>query len=562
MPASSTVVAGVAPGDTLTVQCTGLPTSATLTVTEQSPLASVVSPANLAADELDVQVQVSAGTDASGNLPATPFALPEAFDASSGFAATDPSAACPPNPTQLDAGLVACSLVVLDGTGTVLDQAQVLYAGQPQPQAPTLALSVGSGADGGTVAVQDAPAATSHWWGDPTQLVHIPASSILVGATPSTSSTVAVAPASYTVPVVSGTPQWATGSLQPPALSGSFTVPSESSSATTEVSIFESDVAAGVTGNSTNPSFPGEVTASAAFDVVDTGAATLSVDPGQGGTGSAVVVTGANWDPQGGPVSLSFSQTPASPFAQIGSDTATATVQANGAFVGVLIVGTSETAGLTGPDAANVVATQSAVHGASPAAIDASTPFVLEVGCAASGPCSLLTSLTAQVQGAELTMSELPQAGQANPDSVALSTVTLSGQFGEATGQLSTVLVTDDRGTLTGWSVIGQLEGPFENTTPTGATVDNQIPADYLTWQPSVSLQVSGAKPSGVLSEVQAGAPSALNDMTGSPQRLCSATAGGGGGSFDCNAAVVLAIPPQIAAGSYGGVIDVVLIGF
>ncbi len=584
---SSSALVGVAPGDALSVSCTGLPASTAVLVDEQSPLAAVVSPASLVVDERDATGAGAGTTDASGNLSATTYTVPANGTGGSAFVAPDPGAACPPTQAQVDAGLLACTLVVSDtATGAVLDQASIVYVtGEPTPAAPSLALNPGAAANGNSVQVSDLSGATSHWWGDATVSVPVPASAILVGTTAAAASSVTISAATYSVPLTSGTPNWTSAVLTPPAISGSFTVPNGLPGGPVTVSVFEPDTGGLFDGNSTNSSFPGDVTADASLATIDTSQATVTTDLATGADGSALVVSGSGWDPQGGQVSVEFSQTPTEPFTTIGTDNATATVQPNGAFATVLVVGPSETTGLTGPDSISVVAAQQAVTGASPATIVAATPFTLEVGCAtgtaAGSTCNLLETLSAQVQGSLLSMAELPVAGNPDATDVTLSSVTLSGEFSDATGQMSTVLVNDDRGTLSGWSVTGQLEGPFQNTAPVGPALDNQIPADYLTWTPSVSLATTGTTPptngatagcpsgpsgpcpgpSGSLSGVSAGPEAALQDTSGVPVSLCSAASGSGGGSFDCAAPLMLAIPPQVAAGTYQSTLDLVLIG-
>jgi hypothetical protein len=585
---SSSALVGVAPGDVLSVSCTGLPASTSVVVDEQSPLAAVVSPSSLAVDERDAVGAGTGTTDTSGTLSATTFTLPTNGSSGSGFVAPDPNAACPPSQAQVDAGLLACTLVVSNAaTGVPLDQAVLVYVtGEPSPAPPTLALTPGAAANGDSVQVSDVSGSSGHWWAEATMSEPIPASAILVGSTPALSSTVTVSPATYTVPLgTSSTPIWTSAVLTPPAISGSFVVPHGLPGGSASVSVFEADSGGVFPGNSTNSSFPGDLTASASLSVIDTAQATVSTDMATAVDGTALMVTGSGWDPQGGSVTVEFSQTATEPFSTIGTDHATAAVQPNGAFATVLVVGPSETSGLTGPDAVYVVAAQQAVAGGSPATIEAGTPLTLEVGCttgtAAGATCNLLVSLSAQVQGSLLSMAELPVAGNPNATEVAFSSTTLSGQFSDATGQLNTVLVNDDRGTLAGWSVTGQLEGPFQNAAPVGPSWDNQIPADYLTWTPSVSLATSGSTPSnngatpgcpsgpsgpcpgpsGSLSGVSAGPEATLQDSSGVPVTLCSAASGAGGGSFDCAAPLLLAIPPQIAAGTYQAVLDLVLIG-
>ena len=277
---------------------------------------------------------------------------------------------------------------------------------------------------------------------------------------------------------------------------------------------------------------------------------------------------------------------------------------------------------------------------------------------ASTGTCLVQQGLSQQVNGTDLTVTEFAATqgigtpGQ-NPSAILvnLSTVTLGpGVFQAGQGELNTVEVNDSRGTLSGWTVTGQMEGDFQ-----GPNVgnDHSIPADYLTWNPSVSLtypgniphpgdpdwlangvipggttepptygpdacaagsaatgtnsnetcptvndnatsnnpsgnpatgQIGGSTaptnhagepawpnavgaegPSGLLYEVVAGPVANLttslataSDYQGpnSAVTLCSAPAGGGGGAFNCDASLSLAVPPYVAAGTYTDTMD------
>ena len=71
-----------------------------------------------------------------------------------------------------------------------------------------------------------------------------------------------------------------------------------------------------------------------------------------------------------------------------------------------------------------------------------------------------------------------------------------NGQFDQSVGQFNTVTVQDDRGTLSGWTVTGQLESNFNRQGGNlGPAVDNVIPADFLTWEPDVALTTPGCLP-------------------------------------------------------------------
>jgi hypothetical protein len=244
--------------------------------------------------------------------------------------------------------------------------------------------------------------------------------------------------------------------------------------------------------------------------------------------------------------------------------------------------------------------------------------------------CLVQQTLTQVVNGTDLTVTEYQASqgintGVAGDDvtDVVLTPVTLGpGVFQAGQGQLNTVEVNDSRGTLSGWTVTGILENDFQ-----GPAVgnDHTIPADYLTWDPSVSLtypgdlsQSSAVVPSGVLAPPPYGPdagpagsasggnnsnikwPSGVNDQEGTANAadggtwpdaegpsgllnevqagpianlgtanggaadyqaeeadvLCQAAPDGGGGAFNCDATLSLAVPPYVAAGTYTDTLD------
>jgi len=266
---------------------------------------------------------------------------------------------------------------------------------------------------------------------------------------------------------------------------------------------------------------------------------------------------------------------------------------------------------------------------------------------ATTGTCLVQQGIGQQVIGTDLTVTEyaatsgIGAPGQ-NPSAILvnLSSVTLGpGVFQAGQGMLNTVEVNDSRGSLSGWTVTGILESDF-----IGPAIgnDNTIPADYLTWNPSVSLtfpgnlnagvvpfgtvsppvygpdacvagqpdggtnsnilcptltgpsadNATGANPagstnntttpenhandpawpvtnaegpSGLLYEVQAGPIANLGTSntgdadfgTQPAQVLCEAASGGGGGAFNCDASLSLAVPPYVAAGHYTATMDI-----
>ena len=225
----------------------------------------------------------------------------------------------------------------------------------------------------------------------------------------------------------------------------------------------------------------------------------------------------------------------------------------------------------------------------------------------AQGNCTINQLIQAPVVGTSLFISETENpTGQTPPASkVLLSQVTLglgtgtnNTNFANATGALNSVSVSDDRGTLGGWDVTGQLTDDFHNVgTNYGPTADNVIPADNLTWVPSVELATPGGLPgnnantincpaatgpctgpSGAIggngtlgavaststpAEVSAGGAAVLNNMQGSAKELCGTNqAAGGGGGFICNATLSLAIPPYVSEGTYQDTLNLLVVGY
>jgi len=308
-------------------------------------------------------------------------------------------------------------------------------------------------------------------------------------------------------------------------------------------------------GNSTNSSFPNDLQASHALTVINTTAPSITVSPTTGGSQSVVTVAGKNFDPQDSAVTIEFAQNAVAPFTEIGGDKVTVPVQPDGTFTTAIVVGPSEVSGLTGNEAAYVAAVQSV-------SISASAAFTLEpISASCTAPCTNGQEVLTQIQAGTLTATDQLAAGNPDATDVSLSPVTLSGAFANSTGNMNSVLVVDARGTEGGWSLTGQLQSDFSNSTPHGATVDNTIPADFLTWNPSVSLPLSGGGPTGVLSQVAAGPSATLNNLSGAAKTLCSAAPGGGGGSYLCNATLSLAVPPYDAIGTYSAIMNLVLLG-
>jgi len=137
-------VAGVTPGSSISISCTGFQPFETVVAGEGSPL-FVTSDSE---SDLDPDLQ-SFTTDGSGALHAT-FVVPDPFQA------PDPNAVCPPTDSQVNAGYLRCFLALADQSG-VGDLVALDY-GLPPVTGP----SGGStgywmvGSDGGVFAFGDA----------------------------------------------------------------------------------------------------------------------------------------------------------------------------------------------------------------------------------------------------------------------------------------------------------------------------------------------------------------------------------------------------------------------
>jgi len=180
---------------------------------------------------------------------------------------------------------------------------------------------------------------------------------------------------------------------------------------------------------------------------------------------------------------------------------------------------------------------------------------------------SVSIALSQVVQGGALTIQDVQGAANPSASGVVLSPITLglppstpsavpvsfsADQFAQSVGSLNTVSVVDGRGTEPGWTVSAQLETDFANGQPVGPPSDNVIPADFLSWFPST---VSGAEGMS-LGGVAAGPAATLSTAT--PTVLCQAAPGSGGGSYACGASLSLAVPPYVAAGSYGATMVII----
>lgn len=232
--------------------------------------------------------------------------------------------------------------------------------------------------------------------------------------------------------------------------------------------------------------------------------------------------------------------------------------------------------------------------------------------------CQLSQVLIVPVVPASLSMSETALGGPGNPDfahvvlggvldntgSCAAGPLTLDGQPHVVCGALNSVTVVNARGTDAKWDLTGQVSDFIDQTrgpsdTCSGATrnidqtpKDNHcIPGGNLGWVPVASI-ADDAVP-GDTAAVHAGAvifaPGALPGTTtpqtpalfppdliaprsnvnavtvpspglhDGPMELCSSFVNQSGGTFVCNAGLLLAVPGSAAAGTYTATLTLTL---
>jgi hypothetical protein len=161
-------------------------------------------------------------TDSAGNLDYT-YVVPP-------FWALDHNASCPPSPQQFAEGVIGCALVLIDvntvgllpGGYALLSWESNLLSAVPLTQKPTVAVSPTAAAPGSTVSLSDVPGATTYWW--LATLAYL--EGILSGGAAAPTLTVTVDGQTATNDASVSPATYSNGTLTPPQLSGTFTVPS------------------------------------------------------------------------------------------------------------------------------------------------------------------------------------------------------------------------------------------------------------------------------------------------------------------------------------------------
>lgn len=151
------------------------------------------------------------------------------------------------------------------------------------------------------------------------------------------------------------------------------------------------------------------------------------------------------------------------------------------------------------------------------------------------------TTLTVNLSGGSLSISA--------PAAASMSGSASAGSV--LTGSLGTTRVTDNRGTLAGWTVSAVTGGNLVSAadpsksialTAAGPLVSTVATADLATVGTSVLTGLSGG------ATVAVGAGGGLNATT--PSVLVTATSLAGGGSFDYTPSLTLTVPPNTYAAS------------
>ncbi len=175
--AISAIVAGVTPGETITISCRGLTaTNPYLLVTSSLLVAidpaakplltgSITTEAGILAavsalPEMNALSEETVLSDGSGNLNTT-YTVPTTQ-------ALDPNATCPESTEQFNSGLIGCAVAMIDlvaGKPVTAGTAVLNYASHSGfPTKPTLALSPSTAHTGQSVSLSDAAGATNYWW--------------------------------------------------------------------------------------------------------------------------------------------------------------------------------------------------------------------------------------------------------------------------------------------------------------------------------------------------------------------------------------------------------------
>jgi len=233
--ASFPIVGGLTAGSKVQVDCTGLPALTPFLLFQTSLLIAIdpntasllsgsVSPSTLIAvlsalPLINVEAFTFPTSDENGDLDYS-YTIPSSQ-------APDPNASCPPSKEEFNSGLIGCALALVDlenATAVSAGSALLEYKGFDLfPPGPTLAVKPKKATPGETVHVSDAKGATTYWW-----IATLAKLLGLVGASaPTPTPSVKIQKVGTVTSDATATSASYNGTtFTPPALSGSFTVPS------------------------------------------------------------------------------------------------------------------------------------------------------------------------------------------------------------------------------------------------------------------------------------------------------------------------------------------------
>ena len=491
------------------------------------------------------------------------------------FTAPDANAVCPVSQANVNDGLFACAASVVDSSLAPIAGGEflIMYTGQATPAAPTIASTMATGVAGNNIPVADAAGHAASWWADAIQTIQ--AGILGTGVTPPPSTcagagfgNVPTTPflAVHWVPTLGGPSIVGSASgitlsnlcydgttVHAPALSGSIPVPATATpGATYNVYLCEVD---GLPIPSNDPSVAAHcgtaplsgatwIDASFPFTVEPSESATAS--PSSGGVGTPVTVNAVGLNSQSGTVFAGFSTGTQAPAALGGT--------------GPVITGSTGSCAPVasdGTDTCTISVTAADTLGSNPIALYQSTAptptlYATFTVAAVATTCSVVSPATdcsiQQVVTLSVSKGSLGVGTTGGSGTVTMTPITLDGAEQNATGSLNQIVVADERGTLAGWTVVGQFESNFLNSS--GSGVDNTIDVGGsrpygFNWVPTVTPVTSNA------SEVSAGPSTTGGLSTSGPTTLCLAPPGGGGGSTDCDATFSLGVHSSNLIGSY-----------
>jgi hypothetical protein len=501
---------GVGATDTVHFHCTGLAGGESVAGVVASGLAGFDSPANQQSYADLSQPPSNLAGSASGGGVLDMDVGGAAYSASG----SDSNVTCPVNAIAANLGSESCIVTVADEVSqNPLIVVPVFYSASAHPTDATITANHYTVSPSSTTSTTVTTTAGTYWWGagqfGTGSLSPIADPSVKIDGTDIGSvgtgggSTLTVSPGSY-AKGLPGTPTY-------PVMSGGITIPSGLTPGAHTVSVTEDTLEA----SAITPTFPiyvsgGAATIPSGSDPTGTFGpnAPVTIGSSSGWASDSSSTWSGVWHPpagcSSGDIPTNVSANPNTP--GVGGAVTSFTASTHNIPGSVF----SDTSCV--PDAWSLTITQttSSADPTASATVSGIDLVNLSAFCQydSGNPdaCVVQQGISETVNPNQLTTTEfeatqgLGFAQNSSNIQVNLSDVLLGpGVFQAGQGQLNTVTVNDSRGSLTGWTVTGVLEHDFENGTPSGRVRDNKIPADYLTWNPSISLTFPGDLPAGVV---------------------------------------------------------------